>query len=271
MNLEIAQRVALVCYGNAVIRGIPVPRFFPEHATCRYCDSVVFTNVVTHADGTRFRDLVYDTPDAWLRDLPHRGVRELALVQEPRQENGLPERQAAAFANGGRLWRIEARLENGMTEEWITDWTVLDRDAPADKIWRAEYARWQTVATAGPSSRPIAASRAELREALEQTAAFATIHVNEFAPIFARALDALDGRVPAAEPFDDIVPIGVLSAEAQTLLRAAMRAYVFGGMGSWNDMQFHDDIQRDYERLSDTLYARVNEAIAVAATSSRLD
>jgi hypothetical protein len=52
------------------------------------------------------------------------------------------------------------------------------------------------------------------------------------------------------------------------LLDASQKAWVFGGMGSWNDLGSEGDDQKLYERLSDRLFRAVNEAIEAAATST---
>ncbi|MBW3624663.1 MAG: hypothetical protein KY468_14755 [Armatimonadetes bacterium] len=41
---------------------------------------------------------------------------------------------------------------------------------------------------------------------------------------------------------------------ARQLLATATQAYVFGGMGSWNDIGFEGSLQREYEKVSADLY-----------------
>jgi hypothetical protein len=65
-----------------------------------------------------------------------------------------------------------------------------------------------------------------------------------------------------------LCPDGSLSDLAASMLKAAQAAWVFGGMGSWNDMGFDGDVQMEYGRLSDSLFNLLNEAIEAAATSS---
>lgn len=47
-----------------------------------------------------------------------------------------------------------------------------------------------------------------------------------------------------------------------------MSAWVFGGMGSWDDMGFAGEAQKEYETVSKKLFQTLNEAIAVAASST---
>jgi hypothetical protein len=51
------------------------------------------------------------------------------------------------------------------------------------------------------------------------------------------------------------------------LLGAAETAWVFGGMGSWNDMGFHGETQTHYEEVSEELYKLVNKVIVASANS----
>jgi predicted butyrate kinase (DUF1464 family) len=55
---------------------------------------------------------------------------------------------------------------------------------------------------------------------------------------------------------------------ARQLVFSAGSAWVFGGMGSWNDVVFDKDEDNEtYERLSEQLYTRINEAIIAGTTS----
>jgi hypothetical protein len=55
------------------------------------------------------------------------------------------------------------------------------------------------------------------------------------------------------------------SREARQLLSACERAWVFGGMGSWNDLGFREgDLQRRYDQVTPSLYEAVVGGIAAA-------
>jgi hypothetical protein len=53
-------------------------------------------------------------------------------------------------------------------------------------------------------------------------------------------------------------------------LKAAQYAWVFGGMGSWNDGGVPKGLEVEYERVSTQLYDALNEAIAKAVSSSEI-
>jgi hypothetical protein len=64
-----------------------------------------------------------------------------------------------------------------------------------------------------------------------------------------------------------------MSLEAKQLLGAVQTAWVFGGMGTWNDLGFEGDDRREYDALSGELFLLLNQAIcgAVNTTSGVAD
>ncbi|HEX5000423.1 MAG TPA: hypothetical protein VFY29_19525 [Terriglobia bacterium] len=90
---------------------------------------------------------------------------------------------------------------------------------------------------------------------------------------FAAAFDSGLARLTADDPFEgiyhrDLAPDGALPLAARQLLGAAQAAWVFGGMGSWNDVSFEAVDQAHYERLSEDLFQLLNTAIVVGANAS---
>lgn len=65
---------------------------------------------------------------------------------------------------------------------------------------------------------------------------------------------------------DAAVPAGRLSESTQRLFQAARSAYVFGGMGSWNDGAAEP--WEEYERLSEELYRLLNRIFVATANST---
>jgi hypothetical protein len=89
---------------------------------------------------------------------------------------------------------------------------------------------------------------------------------------FAKAFDAGLAQLNAQNPHKgvyhaDLAPDRALPLAATQLLGAAQAAWVFGGMGSWNDLWFEGDDQSLYEQLSEELYQLLNAAIVIAANT----
>jgi len=181
---------------------------------------------------------------------------------------GASERKLVAFVGGGRQWLIGALTPEG-SDFWAGRWEVGDTKRSDRRIWRVKYGR---IARRQPTLEPPQVDIANLKRRLTVN----LTAIGEFArkqemDYFAAAFDtglellttegALDGTSDAFSN-DALPPV------ARQLLGAARAAWVFGGMGSWNDVGFDGPDQDVYERLTDELYELLNEAIIAAANTS---
>lgn len=109
-----------------------------------------------------------------------------------------------------------------------------------------------------------------LRAALAEIHQFSEKHnCGGFTTCFARAMETLDsGGAKRHGYHKDLVAQGVAPEIAIYLLDACQTAWVFGGMGSWNDMGFEGGEQMEYDRVSEQLFTTLNETIQSAANSS---
>ena len=102
---------------------------------------------------------------------------------------------------------------------------------------------------------------------LKEISKFARKHgLDGFADAFDKGFPALHSTNPYSEIYHkDLSPNNFLDLEAYQLLAASQTAWVFGGMGSWNDMGFEGNDQIEYDRLSDDLYRLLNGSYLTAA------
>lgn len=144
---------------------------------------------------------------------------------------------------------------------------VGNRVALDQRIWQVTYGRVTENATL-PVTIDLAAARRRLIVALTDIHAFSVRkQCDPFSECFRKALDAL--TTPTRSGYhNDLSPANLLPAEAEAVLDACQSAWVFGGMGSWNDMGFDGQDGREYDRVSQGLFAALTYAIAEAATSS---
>lgn len=269
MQTSLAQMVALTCHGNALLRGIPTPAFFPGHSTCQFCESVTYLASGTPPGGASQTAVFADSPDAWLRLLPARGTLGLRLRQRAQNNPGISDRNASAFVGGGRVWALEVVRKGPVSEFWRDKWEVGNRNAPDRKIWRVSYALVAVDPAADFAPRPLDNLAAALRAALLEIRAFARANeCGNFVQCFNDALHALDNPQADVGYHKDLFPPKALDPSAQSLLKATQAAWVFGGMGSWNDMGFPGATQQEYERVSEQLFNQLNDAIEAAASSS---
>ncbi|NOZ12315.1 MAG: hypothetical protein GXO69_01550 [Acidobacteria bacterium] len=109
-----------------------------------------------------------------------------------------------------------------------------------------------------------------LTQALRDIHSFSMKHdCGGFTQCFADALETLDSDGKKLHGYHkDLAHPGYLSDQARAILDACQRAWVFGGMGSWNDMWFDGNEQKEYEKVSDRLFKVLNQAISEAANES---
>lgn len=271
MNGPIAQLAALTCHGNAFLAGREFVQFFPQNSTCQYCERIEFVEFDAKTTGKPVPRLLAANPDDWIHELPIREVDGLRLLFSPRNDPNISDRMSAGFAAGGHVWTMEVKRDDGQSEYWTADWRLWDRDAPDRRIWRVNYRRESTKPSLPYQGRNLTIVKQAFRDSLTEICEFAKRHTEgAFTGNFSEALEALDDPTADGGYHQDIAVPGQLSADAESLLKASMRAWVFGGMGSWNDMGFEQPLQTEYENVSDRLFEVLHEAIEASVTSTYL-
>ena len=271
VNGPIAQLAALTCQANAFLGGREIPEFFPSNSTCQFCNRIEFVEVERNPSGPPKTSTLATSPDDWIHELPVREVDGVRLIFGPRNDPSISDRMSAGFVGGGHVWTMEVVRDDGLSEFWSSDWRVWDQQAPERRIWRVVY-RLEATRKSGPySGRNLAIVRQVFRDSLLEVREFSERHTQgAFTRHFSEALEALDDFTADVGFHKDIALPGQLSEDAESLIKASMRAWVFGGMGSWNDMGFEGALQTEYENISERLFDAVHEAIEAAVTSTYL-
>jgi hypothetical protein len=262
VNGELAQLVALVAHGNAALAGAPVdaPALERTNTTFRFVRSLAF--LVVDPWG---RELVADSVAAWL-DAIAPFVGRLSLCGG---EGSGP----SAFVNTGGWWMAGHERGGSATSAWRGEWTVnrdgVDPADPQPRIWQIAYGS-RRMGPFAPPAVDLDGRAASLRRAIASARAFALREpvLAQFVPWFDEAVSL--GSDPAAVPtwHPEMLPAVGYPAAARQLLAMASRAWVFGGMGSWNDVGFGDPATADeYRRVSDRLYGTCVDAIRDAANA----
>ncbi|MBD2801615.1 hypothetical protein ID854_14460 [Xenorhabdus sp. M] len=83
------------------------------------------------------------------------------------------------------------------------------------------------------------------------------------------SLAAYGNAYLSGEKYDHYFSDNYLPKEYLQLFNCCRSAWVFGGMGSWNDIYFSDkDINQEYHSLSDKLFELIHIALLVVSNPS---
>jgi hypothetical protein len=267
INGELAALIALCLHGNDWLASGTgrAPDLDTENSAFRYVERVHVTCPQRRMLGSRKWEA--DGVSEWLGFVKDSGARRLSLVVGGAQPSELPDPVAAAFANGGR-WAL---VDDAPTPRlWQSHWAVHDRNRADQRIWAVQVAgsplgqSW--LARPAPTS-----ARDDLRAALDAIRGFAEgdVDIADWAAWFREALRLLDVSEPVIPYNPDLAPEG-LPLESRQMLAAAVKSWVFGGMGSWNDLASLDPARKaEYDQRTDELYRSVLAAL-IAVTRGPL-
>ena len=265
---NLSQLVTLVSHGNLFLTGkSKLENFYPGNSAFIYCNSVVFVDDKKFLRTTETE--IAENPTQWLSWLKNNHCRKLALGYAPSNNPEFPDHMSVAFVGGGGRWMMFS-IFSKLADYWLERWQVTNIDAPDRRIWKVTYGR---VARNKPAPAlpddSLSSFKAELESVLKQIEVFAREHdLDHFAKCFRDGLDALESTDPLNLGWQkDLLPSEGLSLQATQLMGAACIAWVFGGMGSWNDLGFDHNEEGDYQRLSKQLYSIINRSVEHSVNS----
>ena len=243
------------------------PRLEAENSTFQFVREVRFQDP---GSGLVRRAATSVGTSDWLSQQRQADVGRLWLVvrDQPTSPHPFDAHLAVAFANGGE-WVIVAT--GPLDTVWTATWTVGDRDAPDRRIWDVQMNGQPSDVRIEPDAPDLDAARAGLMTALHQARDFADLnHFDSWAAWFTKALVIADESEPVIAYNPDLAPAGTLALRERQLLARAVQAWVFGGMGSWNDVWLDDQTQtRAMADITRQLYHAVFLQALVAVTNRR--
>ncbi len=259
---NIVQMIALVTYGNAYLSGERLPEgSYPRNKVFSSSGSVDFR------DGSG--NVLADSPPEWFEHIKDKGCLKLRLYHQVSSNNDTPDHMLAGFVGGGGTWLIEAVYPE-FSDMWIDRWMVSE-DESGKTSWIVNYI---LAAEKQPDIERFASPddvKRQFEEALEQISLFAYEQgLDHFGRIFDRANEQLNSEDPQlAEYSKDLLPPGEHLLIKRQLLTAAQTGWVFGGMGSWNDLGFDNkETNVQYAQVSADLYSAINSAITCVVNCS---
>jgi len=254
MDGGLAQCIALAAHGRAILADRMKPvELLETNTTFQYVREVRFLD---QAGKTACRDTL-----GWFAALRQRGATRLRLIERSVKAD-LPDHLGVAFA-GFDPWGIQVDLRK-QHEMWVPAWEVAQKHKKDNRIWRVTY--WPVGLIPSPMQDDVSRASAELRDALEAIRDFACSEASDWVAWFDKALDCLRSDRPPPYHADMLPAVGYARA-ARRLLAAASQAWVFGGMGSWNDIGVEKPQQARYNACSERLYRAVVGACCTTTNS----
>lgn len=269
MNGTLAQLVWLTSYGNEfIVNGNLPDNNYMENDVFMYNNSVDFYDFKKRWYSSTLKEhICAKNPVEWFKLLKKEKCRFLRLYYKPTGRVVVDgndygdERMLAGFVGGGGEWYIETVFDN-YSNYWISKQEVTNAEAPDNKIWSYSYARTVGRFSTNNVRYDIADLRKKMEAALINIAAYAKKENMQFwADIFEKALKVLTGEKTDTGYYKMLVDKNY-SKETVQLLYAASIAWVFGGMGSWNDT---GDNSEEYNNVSNELYSTINLSIVAVA------
>jgi hypothetical protein len=272
MQTELAQIISLTSYGNDFLRTGHLPKdYFPKSTIFQHCNSVDFRDFKKALFSSKPKESISaKNPVEWFNLLKKEGCAHLRLYYKKAENNEFgPEYNLAGFVGGAGTWLIETNF-GSYSHYWQKRWQVTNKDAVDYKIWGVNYAR--TIEKFAPTNQQVDIEQTNklFTGIIEAVINFCVEQkLNNWLETFEKARNILSDITPNKQYYHhDLIVIKNYTLFAQQLLFAAATAWVFGGMGWWNDMGFSDaDVQRKYLLLSQQLYEQIIQAI-LATTNS---
>jgi hypothetical protein len=260
MNLELAQLVAIVTHGNAFLiakSGAQPPEISHELSVFEMVKRIKFIEKKNSSEKAQTQ--LSDGTAGWYRYLKDHKVRRLRIItiDWSKERADLPAVMASAFAGCG-------------------NWAVLSEGTKADILWFPQYSSSgndEILSFVGtPLDKRYPEASADL-DVAELTLKNALTNIRDYAVnekvgdnwvgIFSRALEILASDGPSRAFITQLFPETGYGHKAHRLIQAASEAWVFGGMGSWNDMGGG----KRYTEVTDALYNAIIDGIITATYS----
>ncbi|OOQ57616.1 hypothetical protein [Mucilaginibacter pedocola] len=256
----LAQLIAIISYGNAFLMDQNWKKLDFENSTLKYCNRVTFVNDKSSEN----HGVVAEDIQEWFVFLKKSGCQRLKLFYKPKNRDNVGrERLDAGFVEGSDVWMVEVVFANH-SDYWMVNEQVTNEQAKDRRIWGVKYFLASSGhSSASPTLASLNKAKAELDSSLKEIISFSDKHkLKYWAETFSKAKQNLESSHPAIGYYKDFIIEENMALLSRQVLFSAGEAWVFGGMGTWNDLLFNNSKDNNmYNRLSDSLYKSVVKAI----------
>ena len=270
MNGHLLQIVALGINGNALRSGFAINGFWPNGGAFIFDHETSFYVAERRGHKEKWVRTSAD-PISWLT----LNAAKYRIHSRSRLDPNVSDHRTSGFTNGGPRWMIEAVHEQ-TSSLWEGVMEVSHPNAVDKKIWTTRYYRIELDQPVLPTgTMDLKGERDRLHRALDDILSFSQRQKLGFSERFAKALSELNSTVPSVFSWSKgILPAGFeMSLAARQIFACAQHGYVFGGMGSWDDVYWSESeieagIEAEYGQVSAQLFTCLNDAVAAATNST---
>ncbi len=257
MLQKIHQILALVTYGNLYLenRG---DEFNIEKLVTDNCFRLDFVDPPIKGIAGSSK-VIASSAIQWFEYLRNQEAKKLKLHYETSPRTDLPDHISSAFVGGGSQWFLEVQSEN-TSDLYLSEWSPSE-DYGLDTR-KNHYLRFEKdVSHLDARSSTISESREKLTSVLQELIEFTAKfdYTQHWSENFKNSLIILKEYEPLEA--DEFLPAGIYQKESRQLIEAAYASWVFGGMGSFNDLSFNDPDQELYMALSQRLYNSICDVL----------
>ncbi len=137
------------------------------------------------------------------------------------------------------------------------------------RVWDVVYKVTRLNERAATAQINLAKAKKRLESALWNALAFAErAKLQDWKNIFKDVLAYSEGHRTEIPYHPDLLPARGYGAAVKHVIAFASKAWVFGGMGSWNDMSFSEgSLKGQYDETTQALYEAVVHALVDATNS----
>jgi hypothetical protein len=178
----------------------------------------------------------------------------------------LPPPYATRLLTAGGAWVIQTDKQKC----WRANWSFIHPGYRQAKIWKVEY--WEQDNIPVIKDFPdIETAYRDLESSLVEAQNFSEGRKFGWEKWFGKAVELLHNHSPVLPFYADLLPSTFENIRIRQLLAGALQAWVFGGLGSWNDVYITDSsLEKEYQQISKSLYGSVIQAVG-AVTNSTAD
>jgi len=264
MTGTLAQFISITSYANHFLKtGDFDTDFEKRNSTFQFCNRVDFRDFKKSIFSKPKEVIVANNLIEWFELIKERKYLRLRLFNQNTADSLTPDHKLAGFVGGGVTWYIET-VKKDSSDYWTSRWDVTKPNAADQKISTVNYGLTVKDEKTREIKKEINDLRLYLDTTLQEIANFAFKQdLDSFGKTFDNARRTLDSKQPEQNYYHkDLIALDNYSLNARQVLFSAASAWVFGGMGSWNDNGFDDKVINDkYEELSTRLYNCINDSI----------